>query len=299
MPSICGVEFLGRAPETCPSLKKSCGKSWPNAVESAPLANCRRMEFGAPTWELDCTDEKERDAGFRMQVAADLGSRERAFRLAYREYRESGYARGNEDGRLVSNFDADPRTLILLIQDRAGQDAATISLVFDSPAGLPCDQVYALDLVALRSQERRLVEVTRLAIDRAYAGAKTLLVQLFNFISVYARNVEAGTDFIIEVNPRHVNYYRRLLLFEPLGPERSCPRVNGAPAVLMRLDLAAQAKEIGCVGGTQGQARGPHGRTLYSHFCTLAQEERVAKFLMRQQRGHSRNRSARSRVRAF
>ena len=130
----------------------------------------------------------------------------------------------------------------------------------------------AADL-AMRERAFRLAEVTRLAIGAAYAGAKTLLVQLFNSISVYARRVEKSTDFIIEVNPRHVNYYRRLLLFEPAGPERPCPRVNGAPAVLLRLDLAAQAAEIGSVGGTQGQARGPHGRTLYSHFCTLAQEQ--------------------------
>ncbi len=57
----------------------------------------------------------------------------------------------------------------------------------------------------------------------------------------------------------------------------------------MRLDLAAQAAEIGSVGGTQGQVRGPHGRTLYSHFCTHAQEQRMADFLVQQQRPMTEN----------
>jgi N-acyl amino acid synthase FeeM len=192
---------------------------------------------------------------FAIAVAFDSARRERAFRLAFRVYRDCGYVVDTPAGRIVSKFDALPSTLVLLVQDAAGRDAATATLVFDSPTGLPSDEIRAADLAPLRAQGRRLVEVTRLAIDQDYKGSKPLLVQLFNAISLYARH-EGSTDFVIEVHPRHVNYYRRLLMFEPAGPERDCPRANGAPGVLLRLDLAAQAAEIGLVGGSQGQARG-------------------------------------------
>ena len=279
-----GLEWLGRAPETCPTRKVSWGTPrWP-VVPLVPRPLCEGPEFDAPAWEMACIGAQGRDSGFRTLVAADLTQRERAFRLAYRVYRESGYALETQAGRIISKFDAEPSTLVLLIQDSKGREAATISLVFDSPAGLPCDEIYQAELAPLRAQGRRLVEVTRLAIDQAFAGTKTLLIQLFNFISVYARREESGTDFMIEVNPRHVNYYRRLLLFEPAGPERICPRVNGARAQLLRLDLDAQASEIGLVGGTQGQASSHHGRTLYSHFCALDREGRLAAFMRSQQR---------------
>ena len=231
-------------------------------------------------WES--TKAPENDSGFRMFVAFDSARRERAGRLAFRVYRNCGYVADTPNGCLLSKFDAQPSTLVLLVQDAAGRDAATVSLVFDSPAGLPSDEVRAADLATLRAQGRRLVEAARLAIDPDYVGSKQLLVQLFNAVFIHARH-EGGTDFVIEVHPHHMNYYRRSLMFEPAGPERACPRANGAPGVLMRLDLAAQAAEISVVGGSHGQARGPHGRTLYSHFWTLDREPQLAALMRAQQ----------------
>lgn len=253
-----------------------------SVVPLVPRPNWKGPEFGASAWES--VETQGCDSGFRTVVAGTLTQRERAFRLAYRVYRDCGYVGETEAGRIVSKFDAQPGTLVLLIQDSGGCDVATVSLVFDSPAGLPSDEVHGAELAELRAQGRRLAEVTRLAIDPAYVGTKTLLVQLFNAISVYGRHEEGTTDCVIEVNPRHENYYRRLLMFEPAGPARPCPRVNGAQARLLRLDLAAQVVEIGIVGGTQGQVRGPRGRTLYSHFCAPDQEPQLAAFMRSQQR---------------
>jgi hypothetical protein len=250
-----------------------------------PLRALRQgPQAGASVREAANAEAQDRGSGLRTLVAADLAQRERAFRLAYRVYLDCGYVVETEARRIVSKFDAQPSTLVLLVQDAAGSDAATVSLVFDSPAGLPSDEVHGTELASLRAQGRRLVEVTRLAIDLPYVGSKYLLVELFNAITAYARHVQGSTDCVIEVNPRHVNYYRRLLMFEPGGPERPCPRANGASAMLLRLDLAAQASEIAVVGGSHGQARGPHGRTLYSHFCAPDQESQLAAIMHSQQR---------------
>ena len=153
--------------------------------------------------------------------------------------------------------------------------------MLDSAGGLPCDEIYGKELLTLRSQGYRLVEVTRLAITKEHKNSRRLLVTLFAFISVFARHCWKATDFVIEVNPRHVNYYRKMLLFDVIGPERTCPRVANAPAVLLRLDLLLQAEEIASAGGTQGRGRTNRGKNLYSWFHTIEEEQPIAGFLAR------------------
>lgn len=60
---------------------------------------------------------------------------------------------------------------------------------------------------------------------------------------------------MIEVNPRHVEFYRRMLGFEMFGAERLCNRVN-APAVLLRLDLSYARQQIEKLGGLSQRPRG-------------------------------------------
>lgn len=240
------------------------------------------IERPSGAWPLTPKDGGE-SPGYVIRVASDRATRERAYTLAHRVYLERGYV--PEGGRmLVSPHDADPHTLTLLAEDGRGNAAGTISLVFDGPRRLPCDELFPGELAALRRDGRRLVEVTRLAVDKAHANNKRLLVHLFNFISVYSRRVERGTDFVIEVHPRHAAFYRKLMLFKPLGNERPCPRVNGAPAVLLKQDLEKEAAEIRAVGGLEGRVRGPNGRTLYAQYMAWAREPELAAWMKAEHR---------------
>jgi hypothetical protein len=261
-------DLLGIAPEGGRPHQSS-------AVSQALRALRDDIESGKTTW--DVSSGGNNDPEYRLRVACDRASRERAYRLAQRVYHSCGYV-PDQSGMCVSPFDGNPQTLTILAQDSKGCDAGTISLIFDSVNGLPCDEIYASELDPLRASGRWLVEVTRLAIDKDHAHSKTLLVQLFEFISIYGRRVKRYTDFVIEVNPRHVNYYRRLLAFQTLGPERPCPRVNGAPAVLLRLDLFEQESLIRRIGGQRAAST---DRCLYSYFCALEDEEEIAQFLSR------------------
>lgn len=251
------------------------------AISQAMRAIREYWVSGQPAWEIA---SKEARASYRLVVASDLALRQRVARLAYRVYAGHGYAPESESGLLLAPYDLRPETFVLLIVDASGNDAATVSLAFDGPGGLPCDELYRTEIETLRTARSLPVEVVRLAIREDCQGNKEILVSLFNFISVFARHKGGGTDFVVEVNPRHAAFYRRLLMFETLGGEKACPRVNGAPAILLRLDLDAQADEIAVVGGSGGQARGPNGRTLYSCFCSLADEAAVAAFLARNHR---------------
>jgi hypothetical protein len=181
----------------------------------------------------------------RVLIAKDSFTLMRACRLAYRVYASCGYVADDPNGMIVTAYDADPETFTLLIEDADGCEVATVTLIFDSNRMLPCDEIYSPEVSQLRSRGKRLVEVTRLAIDSKYTGSKRLLLRFFDLIFIYARRVRGCDDCLIEVNPRHVNYYRRMMRFEIAGSARPCPRVNGAPAVLLRLDLGVPESELG------------------------------------------------------
>jgi hypothetical protein len=75
--------------------------------------------------------------------------------------------------------------------------------------------------------------------------------------------MQGHTDVVIEVNPRHVAFYKRMLGFKEFGPERLCSRVN-APAVLLRLELEYVDQQIELLGGKGDSAGGV--RSLYPFF---------------------------------
>jgi hypothetical protein len=78
--------------------------------------------------------------------------------------------------------------------------------------------------------------------------SKPLLAALFHIAFIYARRIHECSHLLIEVNPRHETFYRRMLGFEPAGPARRDDRV-GAPARLLRLCLDHAQREIARLGG--------------------------------------------------
>jgi hypothetical protein len=242
----------------------------PTAVSQLLRAISSESEKGLPFAD-------EQGDRFRIVVASTKALRERAYALGHRVYRACGYVHG-DDGLLVHDYDARRDTFTLLIQTDAGKDIATATLVFDGSVGLPCDDIYHGELDAMRANGRRLVEVTRLCIDEDIRS-RAVLVRLFNSLFIHAVCTRDTTDCVIEVNPRHVNYYQRLLSFEQLASERPCPRVKGAPAVLLHLKREIYEREV------HRFASGAHAaneRTLYRHFLPLAEEVIAAGHMARQ-----------------
>lgn len=225
------------------------------------------------------------ESPFVYRVANSRTLRERAYRLARQVYEAKGFV-GAATG-LAQPYDLRPETATLLGLDAMGVPAGTVTCVCDNGAGLPCDEVFPGSLAELRKAGRRLAEVTRLALVDEHQHEKLLLIQLMNLISIYARRVARVDDFIIEVNPRHVAFYRRMLAFEVLEPERPCPRVNGAPAVLLRLDLHLSASLIRKLAGQDPATAGADARSLYLHFMAYDAEEETAALLEFQHRAMS------------
>jgi hypothetical protein len=175
---------------------------------------------------------------FKIRLANTEGERSSASYLIEKMYGWRGYS--------VSPIAENRQPITIVASDRE-RALSTISIGFDSKQKLLADSLYGDELDRLRASGARLCEFTRLAVDRN-EQSRDVLAMMFHIAYMYARRFARCTDLLIEVNPRHVRFYRAMLGFEVLGEERTCPRVN-APAVLLRLDLAYCEKQIALYGG--------------------------------------------------
>jgi hypothetical protein len=144
-------------------------------------------------------------------------------------------------GFQVPRAAADPN-LYTFAAYESGQLVGTVSMRFDSSAGLVAEHLYPDEIAALRGRDLLMCEFTRLALDEQ-AMSKEVLGSLFHSCYLYAHVVCGLTHAVIEVNPRHVAFYRRVLHFRQLGEQRHNRRVD-APAVLLALDFSVIAAEL-------------------------------------------------------
>jgi hypothetical protein len=148
--------------------------------------------------------------------------------LVRRMYVWRGYLTGNQPAEHQHN-----RVTLAAWQD--DDLAATLTLNLDGETGLLSELLYPQEISSLRSNQGRLCEYSRLAVDPAFSSP-ALLDNFFRFAYNFARSQLNCSDAVVEINPRHARYYRRELGFTELGPRKVCPRVD-APAMLLHRDL--------------------------------------------------------------
>ena len=183
---------------------------------------------------------------FNVRLADSAGSRRQARILLQRMYAWRGYA---DTGGADDSVHQDEGEDIRLVAETGGALVGTMSLCLERAGRLPADENFGDRLALLRRQGRRLCEPTRLAIDAGMS--KQVFAALIHVSYLYAKRLRGFSDYVIEVNPRHVAFYRRMLGFEQLGGERPCSRV-GAPAVLLHLPLERMGAQIARWGGGAG-----------------------------------------------
>jgi hypothetical protein len=218
------------------------------------------------TDHLDLAEVTDEAIGARVVTlrAADTGGhRSSAQILVHRMYATRGYKTSTDASEA-------PNVVTLLALDQ-GETIGTISISLDTPQGLLADELFHDELEALRSQGRRLCEFTKLAMDHVLKS-KRVLASLFHAAYIWSHLRLKHDDVVIEVNPRHVRYYARMLGFAVSGPQRMNRRVD-APAVLMRLDFAHARAQIQRLAGRPAP---DDERSLYPHFFSAKEEAGIA-----------------------
>jgi hypothetical protein len=190
---------------------------------------------------------------FHIRMANSLGKREAASLLIKKMYGWRGYSVDPSTSHALNK--------ITLFAETGGVTVGTMTLCLDDESGLPADENFRDKMDELREQGRRLCEPSRLAIDKGVS--KRVFAALIHISYIYAHNIHNCTDYVIEVNPRHAMFYKRMLGFTDFAEERICTRV-GAPAVLLRLELAYMGEQIRKYGGLMEQHGGE--RSFYPYF---------------------------------
>jgi hypothetical protein len=152
----------------------------------------------------------------------------------------------------------------------------TVTLNLDSEEGLLGDQLYKQEIDLMRREGKKICELTKLAIDRGTAS-KHVFAGLLHIAYIYSGMIYKYTDLVLEVVPRHVDYYIKVLGCEPFGPERLNPRVN-APVRMLRLSGAYVQDMINRYGG---KGKSADTRTLYAYFFSQDEAEGIMGRLLR------------------
>lgn len=199
---------------------------------------------------------------FKVRLADSEGRRSSASYLIRKRYGWRGYA--------VSNPLPGPNHITLTGSDDE-QTLATISVGMDSQQGLLVEDLYRDRIEQLRATGARLCEFTKLAVEKNDQSMEVLSM-MFHIAYMFAFRINGCSDLMVEVNPRHIRFYERMLGFTQFGEERLCARV-GAPAVLLWLRLAYAKDQIARYGGHREQAG--RVRSLYPFFFSPAEEEGI------------------------
>ena len=181
------------------------------------------------------------DNGLRTLVAVHPEQLLAADQLVRRRYAWRGYQVTSTDDCEAGMPGSEGQPVTLLAEDR-GKLLGTVTVRPDSPQGLLAEESYRSEIERLRREGRRVGELVKLAVEEGvdWKAALDALVQAAYLVT---HVVHALTDVLIEVNPRHVAFYRRVFGFVVAAGERLCARA-GAPSVLMRLELAQFGRRI-------------------------------------------------------
>jgi hypothetical protein len=175
--------------------------------------------------------------GVVFKIADTREELEAAYQLVHDVYVKEGYSLPHESGLRVNLRYALPTTATI-VGIYQGRVVITLTVIGDSPLGVPMDMIFSQELYALRKRDRYLVEIGALASHPDFRKRRRTLALYADKTSLmYALRNLGADDAVIAVNPKHEWVYKHLVLFDSISTVKSYHYVNDAPAIAMRLDL--------------------------------------------------------------
>lgn len=215
---------------------------------------------------------------FTIRGASNHGLRSRAKILLHRMYAWRGYGPPPAEHDYTSEPEDDVNdggkaTLVAIAHEKA---IGTLTVGFEDVEPFAATAIFADEIAELRRQGGKLCEFTSLAVKEPLCS-REVLASLFHTAYIYAHRLNDASRVIIEVNPRHVGFYRTILSFVTVGKEKINLKVN-APSVLMVLEFS-RVREI-LKRALLGDMTDIPRRSYYPFFFPLAEEEGIARRML-------------------
>ncbi len=204
--------------------------------------------------------------GITFKIASTPSERVQACELLHDAYSKRGILEPSVSRLRVTAHTLLPTTT-LFVGVRAGRVLGTMSLVEDSPLGLPLEEAFGAEVATVRDgAPGRLAEVGSLAVASS-VRKRGVSLMLHNLMYRWAERRRIGS-LLIAVSPDAASFYAALLFFERFTKRRPYGRKLDVTGVALRLDLGrarAAFRAAYGTGPTPGEERDPT-RNLHRFF---------------------------------
>jgi hypothetical protein len=191
-----------------------------------------------------CGAAEAAQKGCYIRVATRTQQLEAAEELVRKRYEWRGYQVPRTQDTYVGSVS---RRVVIVAEKSCGGLLGTVSVRPDSPRGLLAEMTYGSEIQALRQRGHLLGEVVKLAVDNS-AASRFVAETLIRCAYLISHKAHERSHVVIEVNPRHVRFYEKVLGCVVIAAERLCARVD-APSVLMELHLDQFERRLQATSG--------------------------------------------------
>lgn len=167
-----------------------------------------------------------------------------ALELVYESYRDLNIVAENSHRMRVTKYHTMPTTAVLIAKNEiTGEVIATMSVVTDSPLGLPLEDLWSIE--HLRTKSRRIAEISSLAIKRSYRSKHgDILFPLCKYMYHLSKE-HLGIDLLVaSVHPMVKDLYTCIFPFRSIDNRvHTYDFVQGAKAVGLYLNINGQGEK--------------------------------------------------------
>ena len=165
----------------------------------------------------------------------------KAFQAIHTSYQRRGFIYPNKAGLWLTRHHLLSTTRVFLMTSKS-QATGTLTLVEDSPLGLPMETLFRHQVAWHRKLYGPVAEATCLALNKCGPNAGLNIINgLMGVVAQSARGLGI-TQILIAVHPRHASYYTRMAGFRPISLPQPYPAVRGHLAVPLIIHLPTLSK---------------------------------------------------------
>lgn len=187
-----------------------------------------------------------------IRIARNQSEIEAANRIVYRNYVGLYWQDDEEAFRKNKYLHSEARHAFVAIDD--GRVIGTMSIVEDSPIGVPSDTFQPHLIRRYRSGGRRIAELTSLAVDQDVLRPTSLILFLYSFFMQYGFYY-LGLDYLFaSCRPNHAHFYTKRLCFEELTAPAPHSYAGNVACQLLVLNVALAHALLGQRYGSDSES---------------------------------------------
>lgn len=183
------------------------------------------------------------DESFTIEIARSEGDLESAYRLLHDCYVANKLMNPHPSGLRCNLYTFLPHSTVIVAK-YGGKTVGTVSLIRDSIWGLPSDKDYLAENNRLRREGNKLVEVSALAVSKAFRGSgNAVSLLLMKYLYNYTFRFLNSDCLVCTVHPRAEDFYKALWHFDRNGKVVRYQFVQGALAVHLSMEISPEKQQ--------------------------------------------------------